>query len=105
MAIHYGDGTIVTSGQSFVQKLMMIAYTLFIILFWIIYYFSLKSFANKIAAYFNITNTRYKQTLFMCLLLLPIILKFVHHYSRMPWHNSLLYDASRSLFLVFISLW
>lgn len=84
---------------------MMIAYSLLIIILWIIYYFSIKSFTHKIISYFNITNARYKKLLFMSLLLLPIILKFIHHYSSMPWHTSLAYDASRSLFLVFVSLW
>lgn len=105
MAIQYSDGTVVTSNQSFVPKLVIIGQMLLIVFFWIIYFYAIKSFSTKIAFYFKIESILFQKTTFFSLLFIPVIVKFSYHYTNIQWSNGLFYDIFKSLLLTFIGLW
>ena len=103
MAIVHGDGTVTTSGQSFVPKLMMLGSGLLIIIGWVIYYYVIKSASVKLNALLNIESEKSKKALFLSLLIIPLTIKLAYHYFSMPYHDNVLYEILRSMFLVFVS--
>lgn len=103
--IQNSDGTVITASQSFIPKLMIIGSIVLIIFIWIIYYYSIKNISQFLFLKLKIESKLFQKIMFFGLFLAPIIIKLIHHYSSMPWHDNFIYDISRSLFLVFVSLW